>query len=258
MKESILKRIGRARFITIGVVVMLLTAGIYILWSVNQWRAYDNRADQQYEDTRRQLADALALPVDTGEKKDAKRVALEAASRKAKEEITCEIATIIRWQTVFESVRRQIEQCERQKAIAHIAGEELDAIVVFLRYDQKFAQLLEKAIPTISLAETAWPSELEKWKGLYAELEAMSVPEDFATVHQTTVEVVSMIQQKWAAVLTAHEANNRQKFIAAHQELTAAYDTLGTVKLASQDSLIKVSTRAKEPIRQILDNNYSY
>lgn len=217
----------------VGIGIAALAIGLYVVWSVTIWGGYVSSYEGWKKDARQVVDQALALPSTSREERVRKLEALKNISDRV-EKATCDVHILLRWQDVFGNLKQHEVTCQKHVEALREFMAAAKKFSFYLENEQKLAMIVSAAIGTQEkLVDTSWAAQLAAWQKAMQDIDGLSAIAEFRPVKQAALQGVKGVSDSWQAVLAAHEAKDKAKYIQAQAQLAGAYATLSTLKTVS-------------------------
>lgn len=234
-------RMGNRRALIMALAVIVIGMAVaYVLWSKQTWAAYEPQSEQWQQDHKVQIDRAVGMPTKSNEERVAALAALTAVSNRidsSKEEV-CRAHLLVQWQGDYiDSLSAKLKSCQGMTATAGEFTTQLNKVIAYLQADQALAEVLSKIPRSDTLADGKWEDQVTLWGAAAQNAKDLSVSDDFRPVQQLVVERLSGVKIAWQGVISAHKAKDKKKYLAAQDKLSAAYDGMTEVSVASNKTI---------------------
>jgi hypothetical protein len=246
-----LGRHRRAVIITsICIVLLALIAG-YAVWSTNTWKEYKVAREKWQSSLQKSVDTALALPATNHEERSRKMTKFKSVSSditSAKESL-CTISSLLSWQLFIDGIKKEKQACDQQIETADAFSLKMQKTITYLENEQYLTKLVISSVASQDkLTEASWDSQPATWQVTVDAVKKMSVEAEFTPVKNNAVELTQSIQSAWKAVIDAHKAKDKSKYLEAQAKLVQSYDVL--------PQLAAKSTQQFETIARALQTAY--
>lgn len=224
------------RLVTIlaSILLILLVAGAYGLWSIFQWQSYERRSDQSLGSIHSELDKALKLEVKDDQNHAKKLAAFDNIAAKVGQfRRDCLPASLLTWQTSFEGARKLKENCDRVTSSLEKLQGSLDKVTSYLRDEKETVDIIAPLGGDVESDETKWQETYSSWQQAAQKLSEAKVGNEFKPAYDVLKERLSTVVAAWGELLTSHEAKDRTRFEKAADELMKTY---GGFKVAADDT----------------------
>jgi hypothetical protein len=230
--------------------VLVVVAGFtYVVWSKQQWDQYQPAYTTQQASIKTSIDKLAAASAVTDAEKKSIRESLQETSRLVgKTQATmCQVNPLMAWQeSLVASLRKEREQCQQQAAKLGDFSIQLQKSVAFLQNDAAITKLFSGVAQPDEVADTAWGTQVTAWQATGAAIEKLTVSQDFKPVKQLAIQKVAAVATAWQGVVAAHEAKDKQKYLAAQAELSKAYDGLDEVAVKVTEDISTLASDTQE------------
>jgi hypothetical protein len=212
--------------------LILIAVATYGFWSRQQWTQYQPVYTSQYETVKTSLNKLTTVAIATDKDKELALRQLRTTSQSIdKTHATlCDISPFVVWQeSVIISLKKQREQCYEQQSKLADLSQQVKRTVRFIEDDNVTAKLLQGLPQVDEVADTAWQGQVATWQAKSQEIAKQTVGQDFKPAQQLAVQKTAAVAAAWQAVVAAHDAKDKQKYVASQADLAVAYDGLDEI-----------------------------
>lgn len=253
-----LKRLSskHRRIILIMAVVsgVVLIGGGYIFWSINTWNTYKTSYEGWQNELRIEADKAMNLSSATPSERTKKKNAFKDVSAKINSVrgSLCNVSAGAAWQRFVGELRQREESCARVVDRASVFGDKTKQVIAYLEHEQALAATISAAISASAdkVTETTWSSQVSIWQNAGNVITKMSVSEtSFKVVKTAALDKIKAIESAWQAVIAAHEAKDKAKYVEAQTALATAY--------AGLSELVNVGAQQFSAVADSLQSTYA-
>jgi hypothetical protein len=230
------------------IVVGSLTA--YLLWSMSTWSQYETVGKEWREELKTDTVSALALPIDTIEKRNQKLAALKAIAEQitAEGNSPCKPHAFLEWQQGMGYAKPKIEECQKHLATLGEFRSSLTDVVTYLENEKIVAGVFADTAGSEKIADKDFAAQVVLWQSADSAISRMTATPIFDPVKTEAANVAKDIAVAWQAVVAANDAKDKKKYEDAVAGLTAAYEGIKGITALSDQKL--------EPLTRILQEKY--
>lgn len=243
----------RSKWLKIGlpVAVILLSAGLYVFWSINTWNNYQTRFTGLQNDAQSKIKGALGMKVESHDERVKKMDALQ-ESRDMLPTSTdplCQVNPAVDWQNFVGNLKEQKEKCGEVRAKLVNLRDALDKVIVYLENDHALSQALSGLPVGGEVAEGDWVVQRDGYKAVLKQVSDLQVSGDFSSAKQAVVDKLTATVAAWEEVLAAHGAKDKARYTKATKTLAENYDGILSVGKVSSDRL--------QELVKLFENSYT-
>ncbi|MDB5187242.1 MAG: hypothetical protein JWM07_714 [Candidatus Saccharibacteria bacterium] len=186
------------------------------------------------------IRSTVDLPVPTAKEQSVVSARLKAISLRIEgdQHAVCGVHSLIQWQqNIIPTFKNTRADC--QKIVASVVDfqKQLAKIIAYDNDDQALAGILSTVPQMSEVAEDAMEARMTAWDNTAKNIEKMKVSDAFKLTQQTASKHSMAIKIAWADIIAAHQAKDKQKYLAAQNSLAAAIDDFNEVSNTSQQSV---------------------
>lgn len=234
-------------FITIALFILIL--GIYVLWSRQAWTQLTPHYTQWHQGLQAEVSSAAVLPATTAKEQDAVMAKLMGVSSKidTDQRTVCTVHNLVQWQRkVISTFNDTYSACQKMVAATVDFQKQLTVVIAYHKNDQTLAGIIAAVPQAGELAEDTWEAQMIAWGDAAMTIEKMTATDSFKPTQQLAVEHATAIKAAWQDVIAAHQAKDKQKYLAAQGSLATAIDALNEVSLGSQQASMTLSGKLEK------------
>lgn len=245
MRLSRLKSLAsKKRLIIIGVIVLALSVGGYILWSKHVWAQYAASSTQWHQGIKSDITTLTELPVASSKDENALLVRIKQVSQRiaSDQASICDVNPLVGWQRQFiEGYGSAISACQKMSANVTLFQKRLTVTADYMKDDLALAKIMTTVNPPGELAEDTWDKQVAIWAEAVKATGDLSVSPAFKPTQQRAVEKMTAIKAAWQELVAANQLKDKTKYLDAQNKLGTAYDGLNDVRTDSEKSLTSVT-----------------
>jgi hypothetical protein len=223
-----------------GVLLVLVLAVAYSLWSKQTWDVYRPTYTQQEQAIKIDLATVATAKVTTPEERTEVLAHLVTLSEKiaTTDQAVCHIHPFVAWQAKLGKALAAA-QADCSAMVSQVAQLQtpLKKVTTYTKNDNELATILAAIPQTGELADDTWDKQVVLWQDCASAVDRLSVGSDFAPVKQSALTKVNAVRDAWQAVIAAHQAKDKAKYIAAQGGLAQSLDGLNELSVTSEKEL---------------------
>jgi hypothetical protein len=130
----------------------------------------------------------------------------------------------------------------------------LQKVIAYIRDDNKLAAILATAPQSGELADTTWEAQVISWQKMITDIEGTTVSPVFTSVKVLAVTRSVAVKDAWQAVIAAHQAKDKAKYLAAQDDLAHALDELNEITITSEKELMPLTAELEKAVSSVLDS----
>lgn len=228
--------------VSIGFVAV---AGLYTWQSIGAWKSYESRLMAEEADYT--TLKNTALSADTSKER-------LAAIRKLDDKLDardtlCAMNGLYAWQAVvIPPLREGVKRCEAKVKQLGLVAVPLKALREYLEAGEKIQAIVKNLKPGAALTESNWTvNGLERAKKAAAELKALRLSGDAATLKSQAGKLCDSLIVAWQNLIKANDAKDKTAFLSASVAVAKAHaDFMGLADTADAELQQKVEAVMKE------------
>lgn len=226
--------------IFVGIFLVLVLAVAYTLWSKQTWDAYRPTYTQQEQDIKTDLTTVATAKVTTAEERTKVLAHLVTLTDKiaTTDQAVCHIHPFLAWQAKLGKALAAA-QADCSAMVSRVAQLQapLKKVTTYTKNDNELAAILAGIPQTGELADDTWDKQVLLWQDCASAIDKLSVGTDFVPVKQSALTKVSAVRDAWQAVIAAHQAKDKAKYVAAQGGLAQSLDGLNEISVTSEKEL---------------------
>jgi hypothetical protein len=243
--------------ILIGILLIIIMAGSYTLWSKQMWDAYQPAYIQRHQTLKDDIDKLIKAPTATPQDRKAVLGKLENMTRQIDVfgQKLCDVHPAAAWQAgVWRDLKSAQNDCSAiMKKVAKL-GDPLQRVTAYIQDDNKLALILTAAPQPGELADDTWAAQAALWKKTGTDIENMSASSAFTPVKKLAVTNVTTVKDAWRAVSAAHQAKDKVKYLAAQDGLAHALDGLNEITVMSEKELLPLTGEVEKAINEVIND----
>lgn len=238
LKKPGMKLNSRRSILAIALIAVAFVAIGYYYWSVQTWGGYDNTytifKQKNLEDT----DNALALAAGSYDERKRKIASLnEVADNIMANKSVCDVSYLIKWQgQLFADSKSKILKCNESVGIMNDYGANLKSVVSYLETEQKIAGIMNSTASNQKQTEKTWDHQLAAWTKAVGDIGGVQVETSSQLMKEGALKYAEKMERSWKAVITAHKARNKAKYLEAYAELVKSHEMLASITSDSQSA----------------------
>jgi hypothetical protein len=243
--------------ILVGSVLVLISAGSYVLWSKQVWDAYQPTYTQWHQTLKTDIAALAEAPTASPDDRKAVLSSFERVTKQADvaNQTLCQIHPAVAWQAnIWHNLQAVRTDCATTVASAAKLGDPFQKVTTYIQDDNKLAAIITTAPQSSELADDAWEAQVTAWQKMTTDIESTSASAAFAPVKKLAVTQVTAVKDAWQAVITAHQAKDKAKYLAAQDSLAHALDGLSEITVMSEKELQPLTIELEKAISGVIDS----
>lgn len=224
--------------------VFLLAIAGYIFWSKQAWAQLTPASTQWHQGVKADVDQVVTLPAANEAERDALTRRLLGISQKIDrdEDTICSVNRMAQWQRqVVPSLKDTQRACEDRLGRTTELRKEIDDVLAYVKDEQALAKLISTAPQAGELADGSWEKQMVGWESTAKAAEKMTVSDSFRPTQQVAVKRLASVKVAWQEVIAAHQAKDKQKYLAAQNALASAIDSLNEVATVSQQTFTRLA-----------------
>jgi len=231
-----LKRFISSHRLVIIIAGVVVIVGGYAIWSKLSWDGYESAYKNWHEQTKGQLRTALAIPSDQHDKKV--QALLNIANNiREQQDTACETNGLIGWQRFVGALQEREKSCQKARDDLVSLGASLNAFTAYMADDQALAAILKRATTKSDLPESEWEAQVLVWKSIVDKIAGLKVASEFTPVKTKALGVTKQIYDSWQAVMAAHAAKDKTKYLQSQARLVQSYGAGSSIADASSEQV---------------------
>lgn len=227
-----------------SVLLFILVAVGYGLWSKSVWAEYEPSYTQWRQSVKTDVDRAVALPIKTAKEREAALTAHQEVVQRVTttHQAQCDVPAWVGWQMRFiDSLQARQATCraELDKVVQFKSA--LERVIAYLKDDVAIAKIIATIPQPDELADAEWPQQVETWGVIIQKTTNLTVSESFEPTKIELLARMSAIRTAWQKVIAASDANDRAAYVDAQKTLAAAYDDINELIMEGHtDSLTEL------------------
>lgn len=230
--------------ITSSVLLFILVAVGYGLWSKSVWAEYEPSYTQWRQSVKIDVDRAVALPIKTAKEREAALTAHQEVVQRitATYQAQCAVPASVGWQARFiDSLQAREATCRAELDRVVQFKVTLEQVITYLEDDLAIANVIATIPQPAELADAEWLQQVETWGVIIQKTTNLTVSESFEPTKMELLERISTIRTAWQKVIAASDAKDRTAYVAAQKTLAAAYDDVNELIMEDHtDSLTEL------------------
>lgn len=243
--------------VLVAMLVVVISIGCYGLWSKQTWDAYQPAYMQQHQNLKNDINKLVQAPTATPEDRTAILKGLESVSRQTdvSSQRQCQVSPVVAWQAkVWRNLEAAQDNCATTMTSATKLGSPLQKVTAYIQDDNKLAAILATAPQSGELADSTWEAQVASWQKMITDIEGTTVSPAFVSVKTLAATRTTAVKDAWQAVIAAHQAKDKAKYLAAQDDLARALDELNEITITSEKELTPLTTELEKAISSVLDS----
>lgn len=243
--------------ILIALLIVVISAGGYVLWSKQTWDAYQPAYTQQHQNLKNDINRLIQAPTASLEDRTAILNGLESVSRQSDvaSQKQCQVHPVVAWQAkIWRSLDTAQINCTATMMSVAKLGSPLQKVTAYIRADNKLAAILATAPQSGESVDTTWEAQVTSWQKIATDIEGTTTSAAFSPVKTLAMTRTMAVKDAWQAVITAHQAKDKAKYLAAQDDLAHALDGLNAITITSEKELGPLTVELEKAISSVLDS----
>ncbi|MET0980113.1 MAG: hypothetical protein ABWX90_02555 [Candidatus Saccharimonadales bacterium] len=239
------------------VLLVVIGVSVYAFWSKSVWDAYQPSYINQHQNLKNDINKLVKAPTTTSDDRKVVLSGLEHASQQTdmSSQTMCRVHSAVAWQTkVWRNLESAQAACVETMTNLSKIGSPLQKATAYIKDDNKLAAILAAVPQSGELADDAWQSQIDSWQKAETEASAMTVSPAFSPVKKLAVSQLSAVKAAWQAVVAAHQAKDKTKYLAAQDNLATALDELNEIPILSEKELGGLTEELAVQVSEALDS----
>lgn len=245
---------SKPHLLIIGGVLGVLLIGGYIVWSQHTWAQVTPASIQWHQGVRDDLNKIIALPTTNVKEQDVVATKLTMLSSRIdmEQQTVCVVIPVMQWQQKIISAFNDIRMtCEKKVASTVAFQKQLVRVIAYNKDDQALTKIIASVPQAGELADDTWEKQVIAWGDAIKATEKLVITNDFKPTQQLALKQMNAVKVAWQEVIAAHQAKDKQKYLAVQTVLASAIDGFDDVAVTSQQTFAKLSSgleKASQPI----------
>ncbi|MDB5187321.1 MAG: hypothetical protein JWM07_793 [Candidatus Saccharibacteria bacterium] len=232
---------------------VLLIAG-YIVWSQYTWGQFTPTYTAWHQGVKDDIGKIIALPTTNVKEQDAVATRLVELSSKidAEHQAVCVVTPIVQWQQeVIPAFNDARMACKKQVASIAEFQKRLTTVIAYSKDDQALTKIIASVPQVSELADDTWEKQVVAWDIAIKSTEKRVIADDFKPTQQLALKQMNAVKSAWQEIISAHQAKDKQKYLAAQTTLASAIDGFSEVATTSQRTFAKLSNELEVAVRSV-------
>jgi hypothetical protein len=236
LKKSGMRLSSRRSILAIALIAVAFVAIGYCYWSVQTWDSYDNTYTTFKQKDREDIDNALALAADSYDERKRKIASLNEVIDNIKaNKSVCNVPYLIKWQgQLFAGSKSKISKCNESVELMDDYGVNLKSVISYLETEQKIAGILNSTASNQKQTEKTWDHQLAAWTKAVGDIGGVQAEASSQSMKENALKYAEKMEKSWKAVIAAHKARNKAKYLEAYAELVKSHETLASITSDSQ------------------------
>jgi hypothetical protein len=237
--------------VAIALSVLLILIGVvsYGLWSKQTWDAYQPTYTQRHQAI---IADVTAITTAKATTDKERRDVLTSLKKltekiQTTDQTVCHTHPLIAWQVkISNELNAAQSSCAAMVSKVTRLEAPLKKVTTYTKNDNELAAILATVPQSSELADDAWDKQVSIWQDAGKAMEKLSVSSEFTPVKQLATAKTLSVRDAWQAVIAAHQAKDKSKYLAAQGDLARALDALNEITVLSEKELQPLRTELEK------------